>query len=109
MFYLDDPAAPWRSAEVTERSANRTPEGVVGMADAVGEWVSDLYGERYPRQNETDPIGPKVSSDEGRYRIVTHVLRRSMPRATEREPADDDLDESAIFGFRVLVEADDEP
>jgi hypothetical protein len=89
--------------------ANVTPDGVVGMFDYVGEWVSDYYAD-YPRKEEIDPTGPKDPPDLSPWRDQPpgyRVLRRSLFALTERAFGLD-ADQAGIYGFRVLMELDED-
>lgn len=93
---------------IAEKSPfNVTPDGVVGMAGAVGEWVSDYFSPKHPDKDEIDPTGPQdppVIEPCGNppYR----VLRRSLFTMTERSFGLDVSDDAGVYGFRVLMEVD---
>ncbi len=95
---------PWSCAPVDAFPSNSTPEGVVGMAGFVGEWVLDYYAPRHPDEPQIDPLGPAepLGGNDGNAR----VLRRGMPRASARSPADRVRDDAGVYGFRILVEHD---
>ncbi len=80
---------------------NSTPEGVVGMINAVGDWVSDFYSESHADELQVDPIGPPETAFDH-----AHVLKRCLEFGYQRE-SDDSVGESGIYGFRVLLEAND--
>lgn len=83
---------------------NSTPEGVIGMVNSVGEWVSDFYTPNHPRGKQVDPTGPDEMGywDRGGG-AYGYVLRRSLHDCFERGPARDVRD-AGIYGFRVVLE-----
>lgn len=100
--YYDDQSAKvkdWHkgggSPVDTYSIANITPEGIVGMAGTIGEWVSD-YDSEYPSSHQIDPTGPT----EGTYK----VLRRSIPSVVARGCGWDAKDGVGIYSFRVVIE-----
>ncbi len=77
---------------------NSTPEGVVGMINSVGDWVSDFYSKSHANELQIDPIGPPEAD--------FHVLKRCLDFAYQREIGGP-VGTSGISGFRVLLEAND--
>lgn len=94
----------WSCDPVGTYSLNVTPRGVLEMADSIGDWCSDYYAERYDKKDTVDPQGPSEAILSGTSRRSFHVLRRCMPYATQREPADGGPVSSGVFGLRVVVE-----
>lgn len=96
----------WICLPVDANPAAATPQGVHGMAGAVGEWVSDFYQDEYPDEPVTDPRGPNqpVGTEIERAR----VLRRSESegRASSRTPAYDVPPSSGVYGFRIVLDAE---
>lgn len=105
---------PWASNTVSDEEARRfsregaciseearqaaaTPEGLIGTAGAVGEWVQDVYRTQHGRAGET------VDCDGQPCRVLKRLLHGDP---TERE-AGLLVDTAGIYGFRVLLE--DEP
>ena len=84
---------------------NVTPDGIVGMAGAVGEWVSDYYG-KYPNKNEIDPTGPQKPPNIFPWDNTSYkVLRRAQFALTERTFGFGSND-AGIYGFRVVMETE---
>lgn len=92
---------------IGKRRINVTPDGVVGMASSVGEWVSDYYAERYPSYDEVDPTGPN-SPVTWSPPLPYRVLRRCIyhPRITQRE-AGYYANDGGCYSFRVLMEVNE--
>jgi formylglycine-generating enzyme required for sulfatase activity len=123
---------PWGTKEISSWTSptgaavdafpeNATTEGVVGMVDAVvGEWCSDYYGVRYIPNDAVDPQGPSkqqlpIKSDldwlatvEGEYHVQRGRVRRPDWSTTSRSFGDRVGDDAGIYGFRVVVEVDDQ-
>ena len=84
---------------------NVTPDGVVGMAGSIGEWVSDYYG-KYPNRDEIDPTGPNKPPNTFSFdNTPDKVLRRSQFALTERTLGYD-ANDAGIYGFRILMEVE---
>ena len=94
----------WSCDPVGTYSLNVTPQGVLEMADSIGEWCSDYYMERYDKKDTVDPQGPSEAILSGTSRRTFHVLRRCMPYATQRAPADVGPVTDGVYGLRVVVE-----
>jgi formylglycine-generating enzyme required for sulfatase activity len=105
---------PWNADPVTAFPHNKTPNGLARMVDAVGEWVSDYYA-KYPKKSEIDPIGPKGTEEQKSNFKGLRVLRGRWQTLTDRSAGSPDLKPflfrgiSGIYGFRVLLECEEEP
>ncbi|MFG0313676.1 MAG: formylglycine-generating enzyme family protein, partial [Phycisphaerales bacterium] len=76
-----------------------TPEGAFDMYGPVREWVADYYGAELDPADGTDPAGPTT----GAGRVLRAIDLDAASRMRGREGRDGVT--SALFGFRVLMEA----
>ena len=113
MHYAESPSReykkyphPWSCAPVDAFPENVTPDGVVGMTARIEEWCSDFYGVRYLKKDLIDPKGPteKDLSDKSLnpFGEKYHVYRGS----NKGRSFGDTVGGSGIYGFRILMEVD---
>lgn len=83
--------SPWQP--VTKPTADRTPNGLLGMAGSVGEWT------RRPAPNPANPLG------ERKWVIIGGSFLKPGSNALTREWLDDRATRRPDLGFRVVFDA----